>query len=202
MVYGLESFILRTRRGFSHDLVNVRGRHKNFHISNSHFCQSDPRALRQNPQGPNDVCHQPTWHPIVVLTYIRDKLGENWSNIEGINYALVSVGGSHCTRLWILSVVWYRCDCVFYSSSRIRKRYRLEWSMRCRGSPRISFYSVLSFASGCHARFHLLFSTSMLCAVLLPVSFSSRFIRVIAAARPIDMAKMGSRRLFLVSGRL
>jgi hypothetical protein len=98
--------------------------------------------------------------------------------------------------------VWYSCDCVFYSSSCIRKKYRLEWSMRCRGSPRISFYSVLSCASGCHARFHLLFSTSMLCAVLLPVSFSSRFIRVIAAARPIDMAKMGSRRLFLISGGL
>jgi hypothetical protein len=35
----------------------------------------------------------------------------------------------------------------------------------------------------------------MVCAVLIPLSFSSRFMRVTAAARPIDMAKMGSRLL-------
>jgi hypothetical protein len=50
----------------------------------------------------------------------------------------------------------------------------------------------------CHARFHLLLNTSRLSCVLLPCSFSSRFIRVKAAARPIEMAKMGSRRLFFV----
>jgi hypothetical protein len=58
-------------------------------------------------------------------------------------------------------------------------------------------YSFLSHAppAGCHAKSHLLLSTSMLCAVLLPFSFSSRFMRVPAAAKPMAMAKMGSRRL-------
>jgi hypothetical protein len=50
-------------------------------------------------------------------------------------------------------------------------------------------------ASFCHARFHLRLSVSMVCAVLCPLSFSSRFMRVTAAARPIDTAKMGSRLL-------
>jgi hypothetical protein len=36
----------------------------------------------------------------------------------------------------------------------------------------------------------------MLWLVLLPFSFSSRFMRVTAAARPIDTAKIGSRLLF------
>jgi hypothetical protein len=57
------------------------------------------------------------------------------------------------------------------------------------------FYSFLLCESPCHARLHLLLRTSMLCAVLRPFSFSSRFMRVTAAARPIDTAKMGSRLL-------
>lgn len=62
-------------------------------------------------------------------------------------------------------------------------------------TPHVSFYSLFSCASFCHASLHLFLSTSMLCAVLLPFSFSSRFMRVAAAARPIDKAKMGSRLL-------
>lgn len=53
----------------------------------------------------------------------------------------------------------------------------------------------LASSAPCHARFHRLFKTSMLCCVVLPFSFSSRFMRVAAAARPMEMAKMGSRRL-------
>jgi hypothetical protein len=67
-----------------------------------------------------------------------------------------------------------------------------------------SMFLVFASFSTCLVIFRmptLRFSTSIDWSVVRPFSFSSRLMRVRAAARPIEMAKMGSRDLFTGSER-
>ena len=119
---------------------------------------------------------------------------------------LVSLNVTH-VPLYGLFVTGYhiarsRCRCALRAIPYILLAMSV-WSYNPSSCRRVSCHGPQALFSTslpcCHARLHLLFKTSILSCVDLPFSFSSRFIRVKAAARPIDMAKRGSRRLHRLS---
>jgi len=84
----------------------------------------------------------------------------------------------------------------FVRSSSISSLYSpLILSVPFLSSPTNSHSPFPCSAFPCHAKFNLLLNTSIVPCVLRPFSFSSRLIRVSAAATPIEIANKGSSRL-------